>query len=94
MLTRHKNELKTPYYFCSENIDNELACFMMDFIKRNHIRTTITYDSQIAKALLKKGTYFMKRKSNYGFLASGRIYEFLHFQKKLVFEGDGDSAFT
>ena len=77
MLTRHKNELKIPYYFCTENNDHDLASFMMDFIKLNHIRTTITYNSQIAKAIINKGTYFMKRKSNYGFLASSRIYEML-----------------
>ncbi|MBA7558395.1 hypothetical protein ES705_51195 [subsurface metagenome] len=95
ILTRHKGELKTPYLYADSSVIDDIAIFLIEFLRKHKIPTLVTHHPELVKHIRSlRRSFLYVRKSVYGFITSRKIIS--EWKDELIGfrEGDGDGAFT
>jgi GNAT superfamily N-acetyltransferase len=94
LLTLFKGELKTPYLIYDKKYVKNIAAIIGRIIIQNKVYTYISYDNSVNPLLQKSGLFLNVRPAEYGFLISKTLRKKLQPKAPVLFDGDGDGAFT
>ena len=95
MLTSHKGILKTPYIIADEALIPDIAVFILKLMSEYKIPTLVSHHAQLVDQLTKRKKFFLNtRASEKGFITTKQIMDRLKDESHLVYDGDGDNAFT
>jgi GNAT superfamily N-acetyltransferase len=95
LLTRHKHELKTPYILAGKGAFEDIFLFICQLMIREKIPTLVSYHCDLTEQINRnKRDFILVRPSEYGFIGTEEIKELLNNDLGILFDGDGDGAFT
>lgn len=94
MLTRYNGELKTPYLAYNEKFASDIAVYISKLIVDSGVKTFNCHNQKIVRLVKELKVCFYSKASKKGFLKSNNLQNVVEDTELLIFEGDGDSAFT
>jgi hypothetical protein len=95
VLTRHKNELKTPYIIARKELFRDIFQFICKLMITEKIPTLVTHNSNLLEHVYNSSRNFLLiRPSQYGFISTKVLTNLMKNDFGKLYDGDGDGAFT
>lgn len=91
ILKQRDKELDVSYIYSFDDAINDIAVYLLDKVKTGKLKTIITFDDRLAKAVeMRRIHYILSKEMKRSYIISKNI----ELDVKLLHEGDGDTIFT